>query len=95
LKTLKKSESLIFGDHRFKVVVPVKFPGKILKILLQMTSVGSQGKEPLVESTSDGQEIQTEPAGALEGSLQSVMVGKAEVRCTPSSDVSSMRTGTI
>lgn len=74
-------------------MVPVKSAGKTLKILLQMTPKGSQGKEPLVESPSDGQEIQIEPANALEGSLHSVTVGKAKVKCTPSTGVSSMRTG--
>lgn len=94
-QTLKNSDFLLFGDYRSKAVVPVKFPGKVLKILLQMTSVGSLGKEPLVKNTYDGQEIKLEPASVLEGSLHSVMVGKAEVRCTPSVSVSSMRAGTI
>lgn len=46
--TLKNNEALIFGDYRSKAVVLLgkKSLVKILKILLQMILMGSQGREP-------------------------------------------------
>lgn len=56
LCNLKNTEALISisGGYRSKAVAPLQSPEKILKILLQKISMGSQGREPWVQSAFDG-----------------------------------------
>lgn len=88
VQTLENTEALISGDYKSKAVVPLKTPGKILKILLQMISSGSQRRVPLVESASNGQVIQVEPANALKAACAQTWLGKLRsVKSTPSTTV--------
>lgn len=51
---LKNAEAFLSGDYRSKAVAPLESSEKILKILLQKISMGSQGRELWVQSAFDG-----------------------------------------